>query len=323
MRKGGDHPDGGCQGCRDYAALGRRSFLGLLGLGVASVLGACADSVGARLEASPGSPAGSLANTSGALAPPDEGLPAGSAADTFTPPDAGVAPVTPPTTAIAAVELDNVPAPNPGPPVTISHGPKTTSQIAITIDDGYCLGCVASYVAFAESSGIHITFSPNGIYNDLWKPHASTLRSLIETGQVQIGNHTYSHQDVTRLSDSKLKSELERNEEWIQKTFGITSRPWYRPPFGRHNQHSDGIAGELGFTNILMWNGSFGDAALLTPQVLMAQAVRWLRPGTIMLGHANHPTVTHLFGQIQSIIAQRKLEPVTLDEMFGTSRATG
>jgi peptidoglycan/xylan/chitin deacetylase (PgdA/CDA1 family) len=142
-------------------------------------------------------------------------------------------------------------------------------------------------------------------------------------GQVQIGNHTYSHLDVTRLSDRRFRTELERNEEWIQSTFGITSRPWYRPPFGRHNKHSDGIAGELGFTNILMWNGSFGDAALLTPQVLMAQAVKYLKPGTIMLGHANHPTVTHLFGQIEGIIAERQLETVTLDEMFGTSRATG
>ena len=42
-----------------------------------------------------------------------------------------------------------------------------------------------------------------------------------------------------------------------------------------------------------------------------------------MLGHLNHPTVLSLFGQIQSLIAERNLDPVTLDEMFGTSRATG
>jgi hypothetical protein len=42
-----------------------------------------------------------------------------------------------------------------------------------------------------------------------------------------------------------------------------------------------------------------------------------------MLGHANHPTVSALFDQIQALIAQRGLQPVTLDEMFGTSRAVG
>jgi hypothetical protein len=42
-----------------------------------------------------------------------------------------------------------------------------------------------------------------------------------------------------------------------------------------------------------------------------------------MLGHANHPTVLGLFDQIMTLINQRNLTPVTMDEMFGTSRATG
>lgn len=42
-----------------------------------------------------------------------------------------------------------------------------------------------------------------------------------------------------------------------------------------------------------------------------------------MLGHANHPTVIHLFDEIEQIIKERGLRPVTLDAMFGTSRATG
>jgi peptidoglycan/xylan/chitin deacetylase (PgdA/CDA1 family) len=317
MGAGGHGLEGGCQNCGEYAHLGRRKFLSLLGLGVASVLTGCSELGGRRVAA--GVAPGSLSDDSGALAPPNEGLPLGSTGDYQPLGEAGaVSSVT-----STLVELDNIPSAHPGPPVTITHGPKSTNQIAITIDDGYCTECVAAYVEFARTSGIHITFSPNGVYSSLWSPYATTLRPLIEAGQVQIGNHTFSHLDMTKLSASRMRSELERNEKWIEKTFGITTRPWYRPPFGRHNQRSDQLVADLGYTNILMWNGSFGDAALLTPQVLMAQATRYLRPGTIMLGHANHPTVTHLFGQIQDIISQRGLQPVTLDEMFGTSRATG
>ena len=39
-----------------------------------------------------------------------------------------------------------------------------------------------------------------------------------------------------------------------------------------------------------------------------------------MLGHANHPTVLGLFDQISGIIHERGLQPVTLDEFFGTRR---
>jgi hypothetical protein len=52
----------------------------------------------------------------------------------------------------------------------------------------------------------------------------------------------------------------------------------------------------------------------------MAQASRYLRPGVILLGHANHPTVLGLFDQIVELIKQRKLTPVTPDEMFHTQR---
>jgi len=47
------------------------------------------------------------------------------------------------------------------------------------------------------------------------------------------------------------------------------------------------------------------------------------RAGVINLGHANHPAVLSCFDQLLELIRNRNLTPVTLDEMFGTSRATG
>jgi peptidoglycan-N-acetylglucosamine deacetylase len=227
------------------------------------------------------------------------------------------------TTAAPVVTLDVFPPPHPGEPHTIFHAPTKTNQIALTIDDGYCDDCVASYVAFAKSTGIHITFSPNGAYQHAWNPQASVLRPLIEAGQVQIGNHTYSHHDLRPMSASGIEAELERNETWIQHTFGVTTRPWYRPPFGFHTDRVDDVAGQLGYTHVLMWNGTYGDSGEITPAVLMDQATKYLTGGTIMLGHANHPTVTYLFGEIQALLSERHLDPVTLDEMFGTSRRQG
>ena len=79
-------------------------------------------------------------------------------------------------------------------------------------------------------------------------------------------------------------------------------------------------AGEIGYTREIMWNGSYSDSELITPQFLMKDARTYLRRGMIMLGHANHPTVLGLFDQILELVRQRRLTPVTLDEMFGTSR---
>jgi peptidoglycan/xylan/chitin deacetylase (PgdA/CDA1 family) len=269
----------------------------MLGLGVASVIAGC--SSGDDRAARPGRPSSSTSTSTSA-------------------PERRLREPTP-----QRVQLDAFPPPRPGQARKVTRGPAGTDQIAITIDDGYCADCVAAYVRFAETSGIHITFSPNGAFQEYWNPHAPTLRGLVEAGQVQIGNHTFSHPDLKKLTDAQVRAELERNEQWIQATFGVTTRPWYRPPFGFHDDRVDAVAGSLGYTRVLMWNGSFGDARLLTPDVLMAQARKYLEPGVVMLGHANHPTVTQLFGQIEDLLRERNLEPVTLDEMFGTSRRTG
>src|SRR5947199_161739 len=99
------------------------------------------------------------------------------------------------------------------------------------------------------------------------QPHATALRPLIEAGQVQICNHTYTHLDMLLSGDGAIRSDIERNEDWIQAVFGTTARPWLRPPFGRHSLRTDTVAGGLGYTRIPMWDGSFGDARLLPPQV--------------------------------------------------------
>ena len=203
-------------------------------------------------------------------------------------------------------------------------GPSGTQQVALTIDDGYCGDCIAQYVQFAQTSGIHITFNPNGVFGRLWTPAiVESLQPLIADKQVQIGNHTWDHANLVTLSNTAIADEINRNEEWIENTFGITARPWFRPPYGYYDHRIDNAVANLGYTNVLMWNGSFGDSEVISPQQLISLAEQYLTPGTIMLGHLNHPTILSLFGQIQSIIAERNLEPVTLDEMFGTSRVTG
>jgi len=285
-----------CPSCR---VVGRRALLGLLVAG--AVIGLSDTTAGERSTVKPGEPRPrtviprSIRPVTAANASPPEPV----------------------------VQLNSVPPPHPGSPRTVSAGLPNGRRIAITIDDGFCVPCSEYYVALAQQTGIHLTLSPNGVYGPIWEPLAPLIRPLIENGQVQIGNHTYNHYNLLALSDTAVEDQIHRNEEWIQATFGITARPWFRPPYGAHDARTDDIAGQLGYTNIVMWNGTFGDSTPISPKQLLNLANEYLKPGTIMLGHANRPTIEPLWGQIQGIIAARGLVPVTLDEMFGTSRNHG
>jgi len=265
------------------AGASRRQFLGLLGVGAAAVLTGCGTAATSTPEPAP------------ATATPPPRVPA----------------------------LPAVPAARPGPSKVVFSGPTTGRRIVLTVDDGTCAECVAGYAEFAVRTGTHLTFSPNGKYAHEWQPHAEALRPLVAARQVQIMNHTFSHRDLRKLPEAQVREELERNDEWVVSIFGTTTRPYYRPPFGFHNPTVDSIAGGLGYTRSVLWNGSYSDSETVTPQFLVSEAAKYLAPGVIMLGHANHPTVLGLFDQILALIHDRQLEPVTLDEMFGTSRGVG
>jgi peptidoglycan-N-acetylglucosamine deacetylase len=286
--------------CPQCQGIDRRALLGLLGLGVAGVLAGCDIMPGHAVTAA------------GHLHPSTHPTPRPT---TTAPPTATAPPTLPP-----------IPSPAPGPFQVISQGPAAAAaarQVAITIDDGFCAECAQAYATLAQTTGIHLTFNPNGCYGEIWTPLASTLKPLIEAGQVQIGNHTFNHSWLTRLTDSQITAQLEQNEEWIQQTYGITARPWWRPPYGAHDERTDELAASIGFTNVLMWNGSYGNSTEIKPAEILNLARQYLQPGVIMLGHANYPEVTSIFSQLAEITASRGLHPVTLDEMFGTSRSTG
>jgi peptidoglycan-N-acetylglucosamine deacetylase len=292
-----------CPHCR---GLDRRALLGLVGLGVAGVLAGC--------DTKPRSAAGIRARS------------AATAADHVHPSVHRVAAPTTPTTAAAPKALPPIPPPAPGPSQVIWQGPPESvaaRQVAITIDDGFCAECARAYAALCEATGIHITFNPNGCYGEIWTPLAKILKPLIEAGQVQIGNHTFNHWWLTDLTDAQVTAQLEQNEEWIEQTYGVTARPWWRPPYGAYDERTNELAASIGYTNVLMWNGSFGDSTPIPARVIMELAREYFHRGVVMLGHANYPEVSHVFPRIAEIIASRDLHPVTLDEMFGTSRSTG
>src|SRR5262249_42713808 len=181
-----------------HLAADRRTFLAVLAAGVAGALSGC-----------------SLVNM-----PDPEPTP------TAARPDAtGTGPAAP---ALVfprgpAQPLPPVPVRHPGPPTVVRSapdGPGSTPKLALTIDDRYGAETVAGSVDFAERTGMPITFCPNGIYQNPWNRHADRLRPLIEAGQVQIANHTYTHQSLLDLGNEAIRSELERNEDWIERTFG-------------------------------------------------------------------------------------------------------
>src|SRR6476620_9350417 len=198
------------------------------------------------------------------------------------------------------------PAPLAPPDGVVRGLPGQGPELALTIDDGTSTEVVAAFAQFAKDSGVRLTFFPNGCYRS-WTDNAPALRALLESGQVAFGNHTWSHPDLTTLGDQAVAAEITRNQEFLRTTFGIRDTPFLRPPYGARNERIDRIAADLGHPTIAMWNGTLEDSRVLSAGELLTAARQWFTTGRIVVGHANHPTVTGLYGDLLAIIAERGL----------------
>jgi len=93
-------------------------------------------------------------------------------------------------------------------------------------------------------------------------------RWLVEQGHT-IGSHTYSHPDVTTLTDAELLTELVINDEWVYHCLGGLAARVFRPPYGRLTQRQMQLINSFGFS-IGYWSDVIDDAPDTTPEAALA-----------------------------------------------------
>lgn len=188
--------------------------LGALGLGsLGLALTSCSSTTGINAGATDSPTASGSPNASASVAP------SGSASAT---------PSAAPSSGSTQAPGNPVPTPRPW------DGPQTGlvgegKYVAWTVDDGANPDVVRAYAEFARRTGTRLTFFINGQYPS-FEQHRELLLPLVKSGQLQIANHTYSHAALTKLSDEQIVRELTRNDEEIQRLFGVSSKPYFRPP---------------------------------------------------------------------------------------------
>ncbi|MEU7139765.1 polysaccharide deacetylase family protein [Nocardia sp. NPDC046473] len=226
---------------------------------------------------------------------------------------AGDGPFAPPKPPLLPPPPGGPKTPIPASTITALPGPGTS--MALTVDDGASAEVVGAYIKFAKDTGARFTFFVTAYY-DSWAIHRDALRPLVDSGQIQLGNHTWDHPDLTKLSAGAVADQLQRAKTYLQNNFGVDGTPYYRPPFGRHNATVDKVAADLGYTVPTMWYGSLSDSGVITEDYLIECARKYFHPQTIIIGHANAPAVTHCYGQLVDIIKERNLSMVTLNDVL-------
>jgi peptidoglycan-N-acetylglucosamine deacetylase len=204
----------------------------------------------------------------------------------------------------------------PAPAGMLTRLPGDGNQMALTVDDGVSVPVVGAFAQFAHDTGTRLTFFINGA-NSSWTVNAPALRPMVDSGQIQMANHTWSHPHLNRIRLSEVADQIRRNADFLNNTYGVDGTPFFRPPYGVHNAGIDRVAADQGYPTITMWSGDLLDWRPESQTALIANANKYFQPQQIVLTHANLPTITGCYSQLLDIIHNRNLQTVTLNDVFG------
>ena len=98
---------------------------------------------------------------------------------------------------------------------------------AITFDDGPHPSYTAQLLDGLKQRGIHATFFVTGEHAEL---HPDIIKRMADEGHL-IGNHTYSHIQLTRKNREKFREELIKTNEILKEITGEEVQ-YVRPPYG-------------------------------------------------------------------------------------------
>jgi peptidoglycan/xylan/chitin deacetylase (PgdA/CDA1 family) len=133
-------------------------------------------------------------------------------------------------------------APPPPPPP-----PPPSRPVHLTFDDGYVDLCQT--VDLVIGLGIHATFFLTG---QAILANPGCVQQLVAAGN-QLGNHTFAHENLTRLSYAGIISTLQRTEDAAQAVAGVSTRPYCRPPYGAVNATVRQAAAAFG-CQMVLWD---------------------------------------------------------------------
>ncbi|MFI7108802.1 polysaccharide deacetylase family protein [Nonomuraea sp. NPDC050227] len=179
--------------------------------------------------------------------------------------------------------------------------------VALTFDDGPgpYTGTLLRHLAKYQA---HATFFVVGQNVGL---HPDVVRRTVEAGH-ELGNHTWSHPDLTRLSPAAIRSQLARTDQAVKSAAGVVPG-LVRPPYGA----TDGDVRRQAHRPLVLWSVDTLDWRYRDSARVARVSLKRVRPGSVILFHDIHPTTVKALPRVLKGLSARGYRFVTVSELFG------
>ena len=197
-------------------------------------------------------------------------------------------------------------------PAVIAAGNKSQPKVALTFDAGADSVPTKKILDTLRKHNLHVTMFLTGEWAE---QNPGLLRQIVADGH-EIGNHSYSHPDLTTVSDAQVENQVQKAEQILTSMSGVSPRPYFRPPFGAYNQHVINELGGMGYYAV-MWTLDSGDwRPEFTPQMVLSRVVKGAQNGSIVVEHLGSAQSAAVLDDIINGLQGRGLRIVTLSEVL-------
>lgn len=183
---------------------------------------------------------------------------------------------------------------------------RDVRKVALTFDDGPHSVCTPKLLDGLKERGVKATFF---VLGQNIQGKEEILRRMLGEGHL-IGNHTFSHRDLTALSEKEAEQEVIRAGNAIYEAAGVYTA-FIRPPFGRWPENLD-----FRMTMVpVLWTLDSRDWELKDASAVAARVLEQAEDGEVILMHDCYETSVEAALQIIDEMQKQGFEFVTVDEM--------
>ncbi len=192
-------------------------------------------------------------------------------------------------------------------------------EVALTFDDGPSPEPPAiDFVRRLHQLKAVGTFFEIGDQISTYDPGGKAERLMLQDGDM-IGDHTWTHPDMTGLSQSAQRAQIRSTAAAIRRATGGFSPCLFRAPYGDVDNELLGLVRSLGMTTI-QWDVDPSDWSLPGTAVIVSRVVDGAHPGAIIIQHfgggPRYETYDALPAEVHDLRA-RGYKFVTVTQLLG------
>ncbi len=196
-------------------------------------------------------------------------------------------------------------------------GNMSAPELYLTFDNGYENGYTAGILDVLKAKQVPAIFFVTGHYI---KTQPELLKRMAQEGHL-IGNHSWSHPDMSVISAEQIKQELDKVKEQVLPLTGQKEMKYLRTPRGIFNERSLAVSKQLGYTNVF-WSVAYKDwdtASQKGAQYAFDKVMAQLHPGAVILLHSVSSDNARALGRIIDAAKAKGYQFKSLDEMKSQS----